>query len=268
MGAQLTPSLWGSHRNSEVSPQKKERKRRVEGHQGTPICPEASHFSRSGEGCVKSWGARAVPGWGSPRELLSASGNSPCSPRPLESSVPARLLFAVGDGVRASAAPSGESTRGRRQVPEPSLRLHREPKAKSWRPARGGTSPVPRPPGKRGRPGPGASPVPAVSPGARPAPPMITRARPARGGRRGRSGTGAGWWLQRGRPGHAGARRLRRPAAPGCACTPDRHARGCKGWGRGAGPRRAVPDRPGGAGGPRARCQHPRPRRRSRACRC
>lgn len=57
MGAQLTPSLWGSHRNSEVSPQKKERKRRVEGRQGTPICPEASHFSRSGEGCVKSWGA-------------------------------------------------------------------------------------------------------------------------------------------------------------------------------------------------------------------
>lgn len=56
MGAQLTPSLWGSHRNSEVSPQKKERKRRVEGHQGTPICPEASHFSRSGEGCVISLG--------------------------------------------------------------------------------------------------------------------------------------------------------------------------------------------------------------------
>lgn len=56
-GAQLTSSLGGSHRNSEVSPQKKERKRRVEGCQGTPICPEALPSSRSGEGCVKSWGA-------------------------------------------------------------------------------------------------------------------------------------------------------------------------------------------------------------------
>lgn len=120
MGAQETLFLGASHRNSEVSPPKKERKRR-EGHQGTPTCPEALSTSRSVESHVKSWDIWAVPGWGPPRGPFSNARSGPHSPRPLESSVSALLPPAARDGMRASATPSLESTRRRRPAPEPGL---------------------------------------------------------------------------------------------------------------------------------------------------
>lgn len=175
-------------------PQKK-REKRGEGRQGTLICPEA---------LLQKWGASSSlrslssPGWGSPRGLLSASGNSPVVPGPWSPRLQRSSCPQWGQSA-GSAAPSGQSTRGHRQAPEPGLRLHPEPKAKSWLPECRGTSPVPGSLERRGWPGPRAGPVPAASPGAGLALPAVTRAQPALGGRQGRVAAGADWWPRRGR---------------------------------------------------------------------
>lgn len=191
----------------------------------------------------------------------------PRSPRPLKSSVPA-LMSAVGGGMQGPRHPPASPLGGAGRLRSRALDFTASRRQNRGVRSIGGTSPVPCPLGKRGRPGPGAGPVPAISPAASPAPPVVTRARPALGGRWGLAAAGAGWWLRRGHLGHAGARQPRTPAAPGCADTPGRRARGCRAWGLVAGPRQAAPGRPGGAGGRRARRPHPRPRRPSRACRC
>lgn len=114
---------------------------------------------------------------------------------------------------------------------------------------------------------PGAQCVPAVSRGTRPDPSTVIRAQSARGVRWGLAAAEAGWWLRLGCPGHAGAPRPPKLAAPECACTPGRRARACRAWEPGAGVPQEARGRPGGAADPRAR-PRPRLRRPSRACRC
>lgn len=82
---------------------KKERKRRVEGRQGDTICPEASHFSRSGR-AASSLGSQSSPAERVLRGLLSASGTTPAVPAP-ESSVPALLCPQSGRSGRPRLPP-------------------------------------------------------------------------------------------------------------------------------------------------------------------
>lgn len=148
-----------SHRNSEVSPPKKERKKRrgVPGDTHLPRGPPPEVGSGSILGSPSS--PRVGFSW---RTAFRFQGE-PRGPRPREALAPALLTSAVGAASR-SAATSGESTRRRRQAPEPGLDFIRSPRQNlGVRPVGRGTSPVPRSPWRRER-------------------PVVTRAQPALGG--------------------------------------------------------------------------------------
>lgn len=248
IGAQETLSLGASHRNFEVSPPKKERKKRG--------APGDTHMSRGpldlqkcGEPC-QVLGHLGSPRLGSSprtafqRQERPSQSTALKSPRSLRSSRPRRGME-CGRPRHPRCSPLGVAglLRSRaRTSPETEGKI-----AASCPP--------------------GAHRVPAVSRGARPAPSTVIRAQSARGVRWVQAAAEAGWWLPPECPGHAGAPRPLKLAAPGCACTPGRRARACRAWEPGAGVPQEARGRPGGAADPRAR-PRPRPRRPSRACRC